>query len=174
MQKKNIVHYIITFFLYLLAQVVFFKNIALFEVAFCYIYLSFILLLPVNTPKTSLLLIGFALGFAVDIFYDTLGIHAAACVLVAFFRQPIIKLVEPTGGFDPGSRPDVKELGISKFFTYCLIMVLIHHFLMFFISSSNLSYWNWTLLYIFASTICTSVFIVLIQQLKGIYYRSRR
>ncbi|MBX2841494.1 MAG: hypothetical protein KTR26_06965 [Flammeovirgaceae bacterium] len=174
MQKKNIVHYILTFFLYILAQVVFFKNIALFDVAFCYIYISFILLLPTSTTKISMLLIGFVLGLSVDVFYDTLGIHAAACVFVAFFRHSIIKLVEPTGGFDPGARPDVKALGFSKFFTYCLIMVLVHHFLMFFVSSSNLAYWNWTLLYIFSSTICTTIFIVLIQQLKGIYYRSRR
>ena len=39
----------LSFFIYLLVQVVLMKNLVLFNTAFCFIYIAFILFLPIET-----------------------------------------------------------------------------------------------------------------------------
>ncbi|MEJ0029818.1 MAG: rod shape-determining protein MreD [Bacteroidota bacterium] len=78
---------VIYFFLYVIAQVVLFKRLVLFDTSFCFLYVAFILLLPVETNNLLLMLLAFFLGFTIDIFYDSLGIHALALVTVAYLRN---------------------------------------------------------------------------------------
>src|SRR6218665_3537297 len=60
-----------------------------------FIYPLFILLLPLSTPVWFMLLSGFALGITVDTFMDTGGMHAAACVLMAFMRTRVLTTLLP-------------------------------------------------------------------------------
>src|SRR6478609_515542 len=60
-----------------------------------YIYPLFILLLPFATPVWFLLIAGFAMGVTVDMFMDTGGMHAAACVLMAFLRTIVLESLLP-------------------------------------------------------------------------------
>ncbi len=76
MIRSGIVH-IFLFFVYVLAQVVFLKNLVLFNSAFCFLYVAFILLLPFDLSNLRIVLIGFLLGFTIDIFYEQ---HGAACI----------------------------------------------------------------------------------------------
>src|SRR5688572_13318049 len=60
-----------------------------------FIYPLFILILPLSTPVWFLLIASFAMGITVDSFMDTGGIHAAACVLMAFFRTNVLIALLP-------------------------------------------------------------------------------
>ncbi|MEJ0055498.1 MAG: hypothetical protein WDN75_07500 [Bacteroidota bacterium] len=78
---------IVYFVLYLLVQVMLFKQVILFNTSFCFLYVAFILLLPIETNSLVLMGVAFFLGFFVDIFYDSLGLHALSLVLVAYVRN---------------------------------------------------------------------------------------
>jgi rod shape-determining protein MreD len=74
------------FIVLLLLQVLIVKNINLGRYFIFFPYVLFILLLPFHTSKPIAMLIAFIYGLCVDLFYDTQGMHASACVFLAFCR----------------------------------------------------------------------------------------
>ena len=143
----------------------------LFDVAFCYIYLAFLLMLPFDTRPVLLMLIGFIYGFFIDVFYDTLGMHAAASVLIAYVRPYWTKTVPPRGGYEMGMKPTIKVMGFSWFITYALPLILLHHFALFFIEVGGLHLFWFTIVKVISSTILTFLVMVILQYL---FYRSSR
>ena len=71
MNSNRIFISILGFILFLMAQVLLLKNLVLFGSAFCFLYVLYILLLPVDLKIIPTLLIAFVLGLGVDFFYDT-------------------------------------------------------------------------------------------------------
>ena len=65
-----------------------------------FLYVLFILMLPIRIPRLFLLVIAFATGLCVDLFSNTAGMHAAACVLMAYFRPGWLKIIAPRDGYD--------------------------------------------------------------------------
>src|SRR5690606_40385533 len=94
MNNKAIFPSIISFFVYFLVQVFVLKNLVLFDTAFCLLYVFYILLLPLELKSIPLMLIAFALGLGIDIFYDTLGFHTASLVAIAFVRNTWINAID--------------------------------------------------------------------------------
>ena len=97
MSRINIIQ-IISFFIYLLYQVLILKNIVLFNTAFCFLYVAYLFFLPVESNPVFLMFAGFIMGFAIDIFYDSLGLHAFSCVLVMYLRNYWLSAITPQGG----------------------------------------------------------------------------
>lgn len=162
MNNINVFRQAILFVLYAAIQVFFAKNVELFGLAFCFLYINFILTLPLYTDKLVLLISSFALGFIVDNFYDTLGIHSAACVLIAFLRPYVIDLLS--------SKNELYELSVRGsnlvwFGTYTLILTLIHHSVLFFLEQFNFQLVLYTLTKIIASTLFTVLVVLIIQYL---------
>ena len=98
MTLREILTTIFLFFLYVLLQLLLVRNLVLFDYGFCFIYVAAVLLLPYEISLTLLLLIAFVTGIVVDTFYNTLGIHAAATVLMAYLRPLIIRIQLAPGG----------------------------------------------------------------------------
>lgn len=171
MVTTGIIRQILLFIAYLLAQVWFFRNLILFDVAFCLMYVSFLLLLPLELGTLALMVIGFFTGITVDIFYDSLGIHAAACVFIMYIRQRWLKLLTPQGGYDSGAVPDVYMQDIQWFSVYAIPLIFVHHSIIFFIEAAGLGLFGFTLWKVFLSTIYTFFIIVLVQYL---FYKKRR
>ncbi len=171
MNNQHILGIIVSFILYLLLQVTLVRNIILFDTAFCYVYVAFIILLPFEIGPVLLMVIAFMSGFMVDIFYDSLGIHAAACVLIAFIRPYWTKTVPPRGGYEMGMRPTIKIMGFSWFLTFTLPLILIHHLVLFYVEAGGLHLFGFTLVKVISSTILTFLVMVILQYL---FYRSTR
>ncbi len=129
----KIIQYILHFTLLVLLQVLVLNHIQLNGYINPYIYIYFILLLPVGTSNSLLLLIAFALGFSIDVFSSSGGMHSAATVFIAFCRPGILKLIAPRDGYDPETRLNAKTMGIKWFLTYASILVALHHLLLFYI-----------------------------------------
>ena len=163
MTFREIVSTTFLFLLYLTLQLLLVRNLVLFDYAFCFIYIACILLLPNETSFTWLLLIAFATGFVVDIFYNTPGMHAAATVLMAFCRPLIVRSQIDVPGLESRIEFSLRELGAGAFFRYVFILALIHHTALFFIEASSLTLVVPTLIRVGASTLFTTVSIVLIQ-----------
>jgi hypothetical protein len=164
--NRSLIVQIIGFFLYLLVQVLLLKNLVLFNVSFCFLYVAFILLLPVETNPLALLIVSFLLGFTIDIFYDSLGIHAAACLLVAFVRKYWLATITPQGGYDAGSSPTLSMGGLQWFLVYLLPMLFIHHAALFFIESAGFALFWHSMLKIISSLLFTLTLILLLQYLS--------
>lgn len=171
MNNQHILGIVFSFILYLLMQVTLVRNMILFDTAFCYVYVAFIILLPFEIGPVLLMVIAFLCGFMVDIFYDSLGIHAAACVLIAFLRPFWTKTVPPRGGYEMGMRPTIKIMGFSWFLTFTLPLILIHHAMLFFVEAGGMHLFGFTLVKVISSTILTFLVVVILQYL---FYRSTR
>lgn len=125
---SNLLKNIIRFVLLILLQVFVLNRIILYQLVNPYIYLVFILLLPFNISRLSLILCGLALGLSLDMFMNTMGMHAAACVLIAYLRPFIINILAPPGGFEVTQRsPSFRTMGVAQFSVYTLILVAVHH-----------------------------------------------
>jgi hypothetical protein len=154
--------------LYLLVQIFLVKNLVFFDVAFCFIYVSIIFFLP-NSLSTSLILIfSFIIGLIVDAFYNTAGMHASACLLIAFLRPYIIKVLFPTKGLESEITISKVGMGTERFIRYIVIMTFIHHFYLFFLESNSMHFFLNTTLKIIASVLFTTLMVFALH----IYFKS--
>jgi rod shape-determining protein MreD len=78
------------------------------------------------------LVVGFLLGLSIDVFGNTFGIHAFATTFAAFARYYLLRIFEPRNDYEE-LVPSITTFGLGAFFRYSLLMVLIHHSLLFFI-----------------------------------------
>lgn len=85
--------------------------------------------------RTFIILLSFFLGLIIDIFSNTFGIHAAACSLIGFIRNPLLAQFVDVKELQAGSIPSYKLFGFGHFFYYILILVSIHHIVLFAIDS---------------------------------------
>lgn len=92
-----------------------------------YLYFLFLLWLPFNTNKSWLLLLGFITGFALDLFLQTPGLHAAPCVLVAFLRPYMVTLLVPRETKELGfGSPSVRTMGFAPYALFVTVLTLFH------------------------------------------------
>jgi hypothetical protein len=102
---------------------------------FIYVILDF----PVKfNPLYSMLFAGL-LGFTIDIFYDTYGMHASSAIFMAFARFYFVPLILPRDGFDENSPATVKNLGWPKYFLYLLVMAFVYHLWFFMVEKFSFS-----------------------------------
>ncbi|MBC8155471.1 MAG: hypothetical protein H7Z72_21495 [Bacteroidetes bacterium] len=162
MTRREILTTAFLFVLYILLQILLVRNLVLFDYGFCFIYVAAVLLLPYEISLTQLLLIGFTTGIVVDTFYNTLGIHAAATVLMAYLRPLIIRIQMAPGVQESRISFSLQALGIGAFVRYVFVLVLIHHTALFLVEAGSLSLLLPTLARVGASAVFTTVSIVLI------------
>lgn len=166
-----IIRQLLTFVIYVLVQVWFFRNLVLFDNAFCLMYMGFLLLLPLELGTITLMLIGFLTGATIDVFYNSLGIHAAACVFIMYLRNRWANLITPQGGYDLGAIPSVYLQGIQWFSGYALPLIFLHHSVVFFLEAAGFGLFGFTLSKILMSTFYSFFIIVIAQYL---IYNKRR
>ena len=125
---------ILSFVLLVLFQVLALNNIQFLGFINPYIYILFIIALPVKTPRWLSLILAFILGLTIDIFSNTLGMHAFATVLIAFLRNGIINLFIVLEEND-NPVPSFRSFGVGAYIKYLVLMVFIHHFSLFFLEA---------------------------------------
>lgn len=171
MSSIRIISLAVAGILYFLAQVLILKNLVLFGVAFCFLYLMFIILLPMEVKTIPSLLISFVLGLGVDMFYDTMGIHTSALLVVGFVRSRWLRMLVSSGTFDEDMQPTVVNMGLQWFLSYSLPLVLIHHLVFFYVESLGTGLFFDSLQKIIASVIFVTIMSIIVQLL---FYRRRR
>lgn len=162
MSRINIIQ-IFSFFIYLLYQVLILKNIVLFNTAFCFLYVAYLFFLPVEANPLFLMFAGFLMGFAIDIFYDSLGLHAFSCVLVMYVRNYWLSLITPQGGYDSSATPSIAINGMQWFLVYTFPLVFLHHSVLFFVEAGGFGMFWFTLWKIITSTLFTTIVTVAVQ-----------
>lgn len=160
----------ITFLVFLVVQILLLKSLVLFGTAFCFLYVLFILLLPIEIKTVPTLILAFVLGLGIDLFYDTLGIHTASLLAMAFVRRRWIKMIMPRGGYDDDLEPSVMNMGFLWFFTYSSPLIFLHHFLFFYVDNLG------TGLFLFAvqKIIASAIFVFIVSIIVQLLFYSRR
>lgn len=121
-----------------------------------YLYILFIILFPINKNRILFLFLSFLLGLTIDIFSDSGGVHAAACVSIAYIRPVILK-------FSFGSLYDHQtikfgNMEFGSLLGYTSILTIIHHFILFFLEIFNVS----KIILILQKTLFSSIFTILL------------
>lgn len=130
-----------------------------------YLYILFLLMLPIETPRWLELLIGLVLGLSIDMFTNTLGIHASACVLIAYIRPLYLRAIAPRDGYEFGQRPRIQDMGFSWFLKYAVVLIFIHHLWLFYVEVYSFKGFFTTLLRVILSTAFTLLLTVISQYL---------
>lgn len=157
---------IIRFVLLLLLQVLVLNQVIIHNLVNPYIYMLFILLLPFNLPRPAVQLLGLLLGLSLDMFMDTMGIHAAACVFIAYLRPFILNVLSPQGGFEVAQKtPSITSMGPSQFAIYVSILVFLHNIVYFSLEVFSFSAPFYLLLKILVSTAASLVLILIYELL---------
>jgi rod shape-determining protein MreD len=153
---RNLVRFIVL----ILIQVFLLQNVGYYNLAIPFLYILFILLLPIKIPNWLLFMLSFCSGFVIDIFYDTLGLHAAACTVMALVRILFITLTLQQDKYESGQIPSLGNMGLRWFFFYATTLTFIHHTVLFLFEAFRLSDILYTLLRTIASSILTIVLIL--------------
>lgn len=162
MSLREIIQYVLLFLFYTILQIFILRNVVLFDYGFCFIYVAALLSLPSDTSKTWLLFLGFFTGLLMDVFYNTLGMHAAASVLIMYLRPFWIQIQLETKGVDR-VEISLNELGLGKYLTFLVPLIFIHHSMLFLVEMSNVGMVGVTMIRIVGSTLFTTFMIVLLQ-----------
>ncbi len=162
----NLLRFVVLVFL----QAFLLKNITVYDLSTPYLYILFILLLPFETPNVVLFILAFILGITIDAFYDTPGLHTAACVLLAFVRILFISITVQKDGFDNEPEPTLSIMGLRWFFTYALVLTLFHHFFLFSLETFRFS----ELQYMIGRVILSTLFTVFLILISGLLFFRRK
>ena len=144
------------FVLLLAAQILVFNNVNFLGYINPYPYMLFIILYPVNANKYGLLVASFFLGIIMDMFCNSGGVHAAACVALAYYRPYIFKF-----SFGLSYEYQTVKLNDSltpERFSFILLAVVIHHFTLFLLEVFHLNF-LWEIL---LKTLLSTVFTILL------------
>ena len=156
---------IFRFLLLVLFQVLVLNNIQFLGYINPYVYILFILALPVQIPRWFALLLAFGIGLTIDMFSNTMGMHAFATVMVAFLRNGTIKLFT---AIEEGNNPtpSFHTFGVSAYIKYAVLLVFVHHTTLFILEALSLGHFWLMLLKITLSTFVTVLIILGIQSLN--------
>ncbi len=158
---SNWLKQLISFVVLILLQVLVLNHISFWGYATPFLYIYFIIKMPIGTDRNLLMVIAFFLGFIIDIFCNTPGQNAAASVFAAFIRRPVQGLFFAREDFEHFI-PNIATLG-SAFMKYACVVVFLHHTLLIFISSFSYFNYQTITLRIITSTVLTSILIFAIE-----------
>ncbi len=130
-----------------------------------YIYIIFILLAPITINRSLFLVLSFILGLSIDIFGDSGGVHAAACIVIAFFRPVALGTV--FGLSYEFQTVKLSTVGFGELLGYVTLMILTHHIVLFSLEIFNFSH----ILLIIKKTLFSSLFSILITMLILVLFR---
>lgn len=154
----------LSYFVLVLAQVMVFNNINISPLGITPLfYVLFILMLPYEVWGWLQLILGFVIGWSVDVFCDTPGLHSASTVLMTFMRTKVLEFISPRDGYRNGMHPYLMEMGFNWFLSYSIPLVLVHHIAYFMLDAFGFENFFRTLLKIILTSICTEMFIIFAQ-----------
>ncbi len=160
---NSVLRYGLIFILLILLQVLIFNNIQFSGYINPYVYIMFILLLPVEIPSWLLLLLSFVTGLVIDFFSGTPGMHSSASLLAGFVRPYILRVISPRDGYEANADPSMLKYGFRWFLSYSLLIVIIHHTALFYLEVFRFADFFITMLRVILSSLFSLTFILLIE-----------
>ncbi|HUH46110.1 MAG TPA: hypothetical protein VLZ54_03070 [Arenibacter sp.] len=115
--------------LLILVQVLIFNNLNFFGYINPMVYILFLYWYPIKEKRALFILLSFLLGLMVDWFSDTMAIHAAATVTIAYLRPTIMR-------FCFGVNYEFQNFKLTNTtkaqqITFLALLIIIHHLIFF-------------------------------------------
>ena len=158
--NKSVLSYILLFVILVLVQALLMNRIELFGSAVCFIFIYFLIKLPVGLSTNLVLTLGFILGLTVDMLSDTPGLNALCCTVLASLKRPVFFAYEQHDDKNSNISPSIGNMGFFNFGKYVFSMSAIYSLLSFFVEFMEFSDVVGILIKAGASTLFT--FLVLI------------
>lgn len=165
MNSRLIIQNTVRFFVLVLVQILILNNVNISGLAIPYLYLLFIIMLPTNTGKIAMLLLGFFCGLAIDIFSNMLGFHTAACTLVAFCRIAFADRILTRNEAVVIDTPSIYSVKTTYFINYLLLLTAIFYVSFYALELFDSHGFFQLLLSSILSTILTALLMLLSQML---------
>jgi len=160
--KENIL-LILEFIVFVLVQVLLFNQIHIYGFGCIFLYILFVINYPFEHKNIYLVFWGFLLGFVIDMFSQSYGIHTFATTLIAYLRPSIIKLY--AGSDDPEVLKKNYNYFGATFYKYAVTIILIHHFTLFMLEAFSLKFIFPVIFRTLISTLLTTVFVFFVQSI---------
>lgn len=161
--ESSTLRYIFHFIVLLAAQILIFEFVnEHFPYVSFFPYLFVLLLIPIEVSAWLLFLFALITGLVVDVYYNSLGLHASACLTMVFFRKRMLNYMAPREGYELNAKADPKDQKWSWFITYLLIMLSIHHVWLFYMEFFSFTWFFHVLLKVFNSVILNTVLLSLL------------
>ncbi len=123
---RQVLQFIVLFAVLILVQVLVCNNISIFNVATPFIFIYFIIRLPIDMRINWVLTLSFLTGLVVDIFSDTQGMNSLACTLLGASRNTVFGLYVGRRDELVDMVPSVRSIGIAAYMKYLLTMTLLY------------------------------------------------
>ena len=118
------------------------------------------------------MVLALALGFSLDCFTKTYGLHAASCILIAYLRPFLINLLISQEGAESNyNEPSIKSMGFIPYFTYVAILTLLHHSSLFFLEALQTGGY---LYFILKTMLSSAISLLLILLTELLFVRKQR
>ncbi|MDE5813125.1 MAG: hypothetical protein K2H72_02455 [Muribaculaceae bacterium] len=114
--NKSFFSYVLLFVILVLVQALLMNHIVLFGSAVCFIFIYFLIKLPIGLSANLVLTLGFLLGLSVDVLSDTPGLNALCCTVLASLKRPVFFAYEQ---HDDKNRDVIPAIGTMGFFSFC-------------------------------------------------------
>ncbi|MFH6943608.1 rod shape-determining protein MreD [Flavobacterium sp. FlaQc-50] len=156
---------IFRFIVLLAIQVVIFNNMNFLGYISPFPYILYIILYPVNSNKSGLIISSFLLGLAMDMFCNSGGIHATASVILAYYRPYIFK-------FSFGLSYEYQTIKLNESltperFSFILLSVVLHHIILFTLEAFQFKFiWDILLRTLFSSIFTIIISVIIIYLIK--------
>jgi rod shape-determining protein MreD len=148
------------FLLLLAVQIIIFNNMNFLGYISPFPYILFIILYPVNGNKFGLLFASFLLGIIMDMFSNSGGIHTTACLILAYYRPYLFKF--SFGLSYEYQTVKLNDVISTERFSFILLSVLIHHFILFVLEAFQISFFWDVLIRTLLSTVFTIIICIII------------
>lgn len=162
----RLINHLIWFVGLVALQVLVLDNVHFMGVFLPLIYIYALLRWPSDMSPNLTLILGFLLGFSVDVLSNTPGMHASATTLIAVLRYPALRLFvskEELGSKDVSE----KSLGMGAFWKYTILLVLIHHTALFCLESFSFINWLLLLAKVSVCSLLTLLFIFALERINS-------
>lgn len=156
---------IFRFIFLIILQVFIFNNINFGGYINPYPYILFILLYPIDANKNLFLIASFLLGLVMDMFMNTGGVHATACLSLAYFRPTILKYTFGLS-YEYQTVKIADKINTERFM-YLLVSILLYNSILFSLEIFNFNFiWSILARIVFSTILTLLISIIIIYLIK--------
>lgn len=156
MDHKKLIANIARFVVLVLVQVLVLNHINFLGYINPYLYVLFIVLLPFDLTQWKTLVFAFLIGLTIDVFQDSGGIQAAACLVAAYLRPLILRFTYGVS-YDYQTVKFYKS-SLTERLVYIVLLVFVHHFVLFLLTFFDFEH----LMLILKNTLFSGIFTIVL------------
>jgi rod shape-determining protein MreD len=120
---------VVRFILLVLVQVLVFNRLHFFGFINPMVYILFLYWYPIKENRAAFIGLAFLLGISIDFFSDTMAIHAASTITIAYIRPAIMRFVFGVNlefqSFKLSNTTRIQQI------TFLALLIVVHHLVFF-------------------------------------------